>query len=67
MQNHEDEHLDMVKAAPVDTGHKLNVHKTFRRRPGRLLNVLYTFNLRPVSAEARRTKARELINPNIVH
>ena len=35
---------------PVDTGRKLNVHKTFRRRPGCLLNVLCTFNLRPVSA-----------------
>ena len=34
---------------PVDTGRKLNVHKTFRRRLGRLLNVLYTFNLSPVS------------------
>ena len=34
---------------PADTGRKLNVHKTFRRRPGRLLNVLYTFSLRPVS------------------
>ena len=34
---------------PVDTGRKLNVHKTFRKRPGRLLNVLCTFNLRPVS------------------
>ena len=34
---------------PVDTGHILNVHKTFRRRPERLLNVLCTFNLRPVS------------------
>ena len=34
---------------PVDTGLKLNVHKTFIRRPGRLLNVLCTFNLRPVS------------------
>ena len=33
---------------PGDTGRKLNVHKTFRRRPGRLLNVLCTFNLRPV-------------------
>ena len=32
----------------VDTGCKLNVHKTFRRRPGRLLNVLCAFNLRPV-------------------
>ena len=34
---------------PVDTGRKLNVNKAFRRRPGRLLNVLCTFNLRPVS------------------
>ena len=31
------------------TGRKLNVHKTFRGRPGRLLNVLCAFNLRPVS------------------
>ena len=36
-------------ANPVDTGRRLNVHKTFRRGPGRLLNVLCTFNLRPVS------------------
>ena len=40
----------MVSHHPADTGRKLNVHKTFRRRPGRLLNVLCTFNLRPVSA-----------------
>ena len=33
----------------VDTGRKLNVRKTFRRRLGRLLNVLCPFNLRPVS------------------
>ena len=33
----------------VDTGRKLKVQKTFRRRLGRLLNVLCTFNLRPVS------------------
>ena len=33
----------------VDTGRKLNVYKTFRRRPGRLLNVLCTFKLSPVS------------------
>ena len=33
----------------VDTGRKLNVHKTFRRRPGRLLNALCTLSLRPVS------------------
>ena len=35
---------------PVDTGRKLNEDKTFRRRPGRLLNILCTFNLRPVSS-----------------
>ena len=34
---------------PRSTGRKLSIHKTFRRRPGRLLNVLCTFNLRPVS------------------
>ena len=37
---------------PVDTGRKLNVNKTFRRRPGHFLNVLCTFNLRPVSTGA---------------
>ena len=35
---------------PADTGRKLNVDKTLRRRPGRRLNVLCTFNLRPVFA-----------------
>ena len=34
---------------PLVTGRKLNVHNTFRRRPGRLLNVLCTFDLRSVS------------------
>ena len=43
------ENAFVTKEFPVDTGRKLNVHKTFRRRPGRLLNVLCTFNLRPVS------------------
>ena len=36
--------LLQLEALPVDRGRKLNVHKTFRRRPGRLLNVLCTFN-----------------------
>ena len=35
----------------VDTGLKLNVHKTFRRRRGRLRNVLCTFNLCSVPIE----------------
>ena len=34
---------------PGEAGRKLTVHKTFRRRPGRLLNVVCTFNSRPVS------------------
>ena len=34
---------------PLDTGRKVNVHKTFRRRLGHLLNVLYTLNVRPAS------------------
>ena len=37
------------KYYPINTLLKLNIHKTFRRRPGYLLNVLYTFNLRPRS------------------
>ena len=42
--------LMAIKALNLaDTGRKLNVHKTFRGRTGRLLNVLCTFNLRPVS------------------
>ena len=39
----------ILSKVPVDTGRKLNVHKTFRRRPKCLLNVLCAFNLRPVS------------------
>ena len=33
---------------PLKTGRKLNVHLTFRTRPGRLLNILYTFNVQGV-------------------
>ena len=40
---------ETFSAFPIDTRRKLNVQKTFRRRPGCLLNVLCTFNLRPVS------------------
>ena len=43
----------------VDTGRKLNVHKKLRRRPRSLLNVLWTFNLRPVSTGMRRPRASE--------
>ena len=37
---------------PLDTGHKLKVHKLmFGRRPRHLLNVLCTFNVWPVSKD----------------
>ena len=35
----------------LDSGLKLNVHKKFRRRSARLLNVLWTFNQRPMSRD----------------
>ena len=38
----------------VEIARKVNLRKTFRRRPGRLLNVLCTFNLRPVSTVVLR-------------
>ena len=41
-------HDDETLHHPVDTECKLNVDKTFRRRPGRLLNVLCTVNLHPL-------------------
>ena len=46
-------YLDSPKAEdfphyPLETGRKLNVHKTFRSRPGRLLTILCPFNLHPV-------------------
>ena len=44
---------------PVGTGLKLNVHKPFRRHPGRLLNVLCMFNLRPVPTGGRHVKMLE--------
>ena len=46
----------------VDTGRKLNVNKTFRRRPRRLLNVLCTFNLRPVSTGNDNNKCSNCLN-----
>ena len=34
---------------PLGIGRKLNVNKTFRKFPGRILKVSPTINLRPVS------------------
>ena len=47
----------------VDTGRKLNARKTIRRR---LLNVLRTFNLRPVSAGKDNATVTKLISGNFV-
>ena len=49
---------------PVDTEHKLNVYKTLRLCPGRLLNVLCTFNLRPVSTGNVQCMASNSENDN---
>ena len=46
----------------VDTGRKLNLHKTFRRRLERLLNVLCTFNLRPVPTRMTKTTMYSLVS-----
>ena len=48
----------LFNKVPVDTGRKLNVHTTFRGRPGRLLNVSCAFNLRPVSTGVVSLKLR---------
>ena len=38
---------------PLDTGRKLKVHMTLKRYPGRLMNVLCTFNIRFVPSKKR--------------
>ena len=43
------QHANFTFIPPLDTRHKLNVHKTFRRRAGNLLKVLSACNLRIVS------------------
>ena len=51
---------------PVDTERKLNAHKTFRRRPGHLLNVLRTFSLRHVyTGVTHEYKTKILSNSNL--
>ena len=54
---------------PVDRERKLNVHKTFRRRHGHLLNVLCTFNLGPVSTRIwwRKAEKSSVYFENIIH
>ena len=49
LRNVKERNKQCLSLSLVDTGRKLNVHTAFRRRPERLLNVLCTFNLSPVS------------------
>ena len=42
-------HINLKQYITRRNRRKLNVHKTFRRLPGRVLNVLCTFSLLPVS------------------
>ena len=62
------EHLFLITPTegcfyPLDAGSKLNVHKMFRRLPGRHLNTLCTFKLRPLS----RHKLNTLIFHEFLH
>ena len=41
-------HKKVRRAIHLDTGRIFNLHKPLRRRPGRFVNVLRTFNIRPV-------------------
>ena len=59
-------HISFAWDFPVDAGRKLNVHKTFRRRPERLLNVLCTFNLRPVSTGWRCVFGKLLLSWDLI-
>ena len=58
-------HFD--NASPVDTGRKLTIHKTFRRRPGCLLNVLCTFSFRSVSTGSFRSDLLQELSIQNVH
>ena len=49
-----------ISTYPVDIGHKLNVHKTFRRRPGRLLNTSNVRSIYVLCLQGRRTQNQKL-------
>ena len=50
---------------PVDTGQELSVHKVFKRRPGRLLNVSCTFNLYTVSKRYILQRVYDVSKPSV--
>ena len=50
---------------PVDTGRKLNVHKTFRRRPGRLMYVQFTSCVYGVSSICSFLRYSQLLSPSL--
>ena len=40
--------MEHIRLYPQEKGRKLNVHKTFRRRPGRLMYVRFTSRVQGV-------------------
>ena len=40
--------MEHIRLYPKEKGRKLNVHKTFRRRPGRLMSVRFTSRVQGV-------------------
>ena len=65
-----DDRISHISTNSVGTGRKLNVHKTFRKRLRRLLNVLCTFNLCPVSTgygDEIRVSATYLITITLIN
>ena len=51
---------------PLNKGHKLNEHKTLRRRLGRLPNVFSMFTLRPVHRGLPMYSQIWFVNDNIL-
>ena len=49
---------NITKTFNLDTGSKLNIRLTFRRRSERLLNVLCSFNLRPLKKSIGYNKSQ---------
>ena len=57
----------VFRANSLESGRKLNGHKTFKRRPGCLPNVSYALFLRPVSRGNTRDTKTTLFDIDICH
>ena len=54
-----------LRDSPVDRGRKLNIHKTFRRSPGRLSYVYIYVYLYNIYEKKTRSKINSKIESNI--